>query len=117
EAPHGAATWDVGAEVAVERKRLKDIVAVARDDHAERDLPVVRRVRRIQGPASCVDPDLAANRARQGRFEPASVDVSRSLQRLQANSSINQKPLARAAFFDFQRPRTPTRGGLDRWNS
>jgi len=48
-------------ELAAERDGGKYIVHVARKNHANRHLAVVRAVGRVQGAAAGIEPDLAAN--------------------------------------------------------
>ncbi len=70
-----AARQDRHSELAADIDRLDDVVDVAREHHADRDLAVIRRVGGITCPGSGVEADFAADAAGQRFGEGGNVSV------------------------------------------
>jgi hypothetical protein len=69
QARSSAPRQDRRAVLSADRHRGDDILAVAWDDEADRNLAVVRSVGGIQGPAAAIKPYLATDRLLQVAFE------------------------------------------------
>src|SRR4051812_9801502 len=70
-----AATEHGSSELAGDLHRLDDVVLVARDDDADRRLPIVGCIRGIKGSAAVVKADFAFYVPVERRFQAAGVDL------------------------------------------
>lgn len=81
QARAAAPSQDRRAVPATDRDRGGHVVGVARDDHADGDLPVDRVVGGVEPAGRSVEAHLAAHDLRQGRLEHDGVDLSRRMLR------------------------------------
>ena len=63
---------------AAQGNRCQNIFGIARDDHSDGDLAVVRTVGRIQGAAAGVKANLSAQMAPEGGFKSRGVNGLRA---------------------------------------